>query len=79
MSTQIQTRPIQTRPRSDARRWMVDGETLTATTSTSTRLDLYELGGAAMAAIELETEFPGVAVSARLRQANAGRRVAVGA
>jgi hypothetical protein len=57
---------------------MLDGQQLTATTSTPARLDLYELGGAAMAAIELETEFPGVAVSARLRQANARHRVPAG-
>lgn len=53
--------------------WFTDGTPVTAGSSTRRRIDAYELGLAASAAIELEAEFPSVAVSTRIRLAESIR------
>jgi len=62
---------------SQRRNWYLNGVAVSATASTRQRLDSYELGIAALAAIELEEEFPSVAVSTRLRRAAAVRAAAL--
>ena len=53
--------------------WFVDETQVSASSTTRRRIDTYELGLAAAAAIELEEEFPGMAVSARLHLAESQR------
>ncbi len=55
------------------RNWYMDGSPVTAGSSTRRRIDAYELGLAASAAIELEEEFPSVAVATRIRLAESIR------